>query len=318
MELLFSTHDVQPPERFDYWHSVACKSLVKHDSVPECSERFHAQIEMSRFDDIALIRFENAPMTVARTPRQVANERTDEIFLCQQIAGRLDLRQEGREFALEPGHFALVDPILPYEGKFYSGSQLAVFKIRRRALEARLGKTREMVALALKPVQAENALTSAFLAMLPTYAGEMSSTAQQMVRNQAIDLIAVSLAKATERQPRLSSPRKFILLSLQAAIDSRLAEPTLDAAEVAAAAGISVRYANYVLAELDTSVARLIQTKRLERCRKALRDPLQSNRTVREIACGWGFSDMTHFGRRFKGAYGMLPSEYRQVLLPIK
>lgn len=313
MELLFSTHDVRPAERFDYWHSVACKTLVKHESAPACSEEFHAQIERGLIDDITLVRFENAPMTVARTPRQVAHERTDEIFLCRQTAGRLALQQEGREFALEPGHFALLDPILPYEGQFYSGSQLTVFKIRRRALEARLGKTREMVAIALKPAQAEHALTSAFLAMLPTYAGQMSSTADQLVRNQAIDLIAVSLAKATEQRPRLSSPRKFILLSLHSAIESRLSDPTLDAAQVAAAAGVSVRYANDVLAELDTSVARLIQTKRLERCRKALEDPLQSYRTVREIACAWGVSDMTHFGRRFKGAYGMLPSEYRQL-----
>jgi AraC-like DNA-binding protein len=34
---------------------------------------------------------------------------------------------------------------------------------------------------------------------------------------------------------------------------------------------------------------------------------------VSEIAYGWGFSDMTHFGRRFKAAYGLLPSEYRRA-----
>ncbi|WP_310353804.1 hypothetical protein [Methylobacterium sp. BE186] len=28
-----------------------------------------------------------------------------------------------------------------------------------------------------------------------------------------------------------------------------------------------------------------------------------------EIAYGWGFSDMTRFGRRFKAAYGLKPSE---------
>ena len=44
--------------------------------------------------------------------------------------------------------------------------------------------------------------------------------------------------------------------------------------------------------------------------RKALEDPLQAHRSVSEIAYGWGFSDMTHFGRRFKQAYGVLPSVY--------
>jgi AraC-like DNA-binding protein len=45
-----------------------------------------------------------------------------------------------------------------------------------------------------------------------------------------------------------------------------------------------------------------------------LEDPLQAHRTLSEIATGWGFSDMTHFGRRFKAAYGVLPSEYRALI----
>jgi len=83
--------------------------------------------------------------------------------------------------------------------------------------------------------------------------------------------------------------------------------------EVAAAAGVSVRYANALLAQEGTSIARLVQSRRLDRCHKALKDPLQAHRTVAEIASSWGFSDMTHFGRRFKAAYGVLPSELRRL-----
>ena len=52
-------------------------------------------------------------------------------------------------------------------------------------------------------------------------------------------------------------------------------------------------------------------SRRLARCRRALEDPSQAHRTVSEIAYGWGFSDMTHFGRKFKAAYGLLPRDYR-------
>jgi AraC-like DNA-binding protein len=51
----------------------------------------------------------------------------------------------------------------------------------------------------------------------------------------------------------------------------------------------------------------------LARCRRALEDPRQAHRSIREIAYGWGFSDMTHFGRSFRKAYGMLPSAYRKL-----
>jgi hypothetical protein len=62
---------------------------------------------------------------------------------------------------------------------------------------------------------------------------------------------------------------------------------------------------------------RLIQAKRLERCRRALEDPLQAHRTWTEIAGGWGFSNMTHFSRRFKSAYGVLPSKFRSLVVMI-
>jgi AraC-like DNA-binding protein len=105
-------------------------------------------------------------------------------------------------------------------------------------------------------------------------------------------------------------------MNVRAAIEARLTDPMLDASAVAAAAGISVRYANAVLAREGTSIMRLILARRLARCQEALRDPSQAHRTLSEIAYGWGFSDMTHFSRRFRAAYGVLPSEDRSLAHP--
>ena len=206
-----------------------------------------------------------------------------------------------------------LDPLLPYAGRFFSGSKLLVLKIPRRLLEARTGKTRQMIARRIRPIAAESSLASSFLAMLPTHAGNLGAAAEVIVADQALDLIAVSFAKAMESgKPRISSARSLALLNLRAAVEARLADPALDTETVAAAAGVSVRYANAVLAQEGTSITRLIQTRRLARCRRALDDPLQGHRTISEIAYGWGFSDMTHFGRRFKAAFGSSPRDYRK------
>jgi AraC family transcriptional regulator, positive regulator of tynA and feaB len=122
----------------------------------------------------------------------------------------------------------------------------------------------------------------------------------------------VSFAKAMESKPRISSARSLALVNLRAAVEARLADPALDAETVATATGVSVRYANTVLAQAGTSITRLIQTRRLARCRQALEDPSQGHRTISEIAYGWGFSDMTHFGRRFRAAFGSSPRDYRR------
>lgn len=315
MQRLFSTDDVRPRERFDYWHQVACRHILNHDSRPENQSTFHASIQTGVLADIGVVVFENAAMHCWRTPRQIAQTPADMLLLCRQLTGTLGLEQDGREIVLSVGDVTLIDPQLAYGAKFSAESSLLLLKIPPRLLEARLGSTRQMVFRSITPSDAAGGLTSSFLAMLPHYVGRLQGAAEQIVRDQVLDLLAVSLATAIgAERPRISSAHSLALTTVRAAIEARLTDAALDPAGIAAAAGISERYANAVLAHEGTSIARLILATRLSRCRKALEDPLQAHRTLSEIATGWGFSDMTHFGRRFKRAYGVLPSEYRALI----
>jgi AraC family transcriptional activator of tynA and feaB len=313
MKTVFSTNNVHARDRFDFWHGIACKNLVDHSSLPECRLTFDAQIQTGYLGNLELVLFHNSPMQVSHTARHIAHAKSDHVFVCRQVAGVIFLEQDSREIALEAGDVALLDPLLPYEGKFSADSETLVLKVPRRELEARVGKTRDMVARLIKPVGADDHLMSSLCAMLPSLAGKIDSISE-MVGNHAIDLIAVSLAKTMETgRPRVSSAKALVLSNIRSVIEVRLRDPSLGAQAVADAVGVSVRYANAVLADQDTSIMRLIQARRLARCRYALEDPNQAHRTVSEIAYGWGFSDMTHFGRRFKKAYGILPSEYQII-----
>ena len=285
MKRLFSTAQVHPRDRFDYWHNVACKNLIIHDATPECRPTFEAELHAGALADLGLVLFETAPMRVSHTRYHCARMQSDEAFVCRLISGQLVLEQAGREVVMEAGDMTLLDPLLPYEGKFSAGVKLLVLKAPRRSMEARVGRITDMVTRTMKPAEAEHGLASAFLAMLPDYAGQLGTAAIETVKNQTLDLVAVSLAKTQEGpRPYLSSAKASALINVRAAIEARLADPRLDAEMVAAAAGVSVRYANALLAQEGTSIARLVQSRRLDRCHKALKDPLQAHRTVSEIA----------------------------------
>jgi AraC family transcriptional regulator, positive regulator of tynA and feaB len=71
---------------------------------------------------------------------------TDQLFVCRQMAGEVALEQNSREVVLEDGDITPIDPLVAYAGRFFSGSKLLVLKIPRRRLEARIGKTRQMIA----------------------------------------------------------------------------------------------------------------------------------------------------------------------------
>jgi AraC-like DNA-binding protein len=314
MKTIFSTDEVHPRDRFDYWHSVACRTMVAHDSVPTCRQSFHAQVRGGALAEVGLVQFHADGFQFSRGARHADSE---DLLICRQISGRMTLEQCGREIVLDPGSFMLLDPRVPYSGALSPSASLLVLRVPRHLLESRLGRAPQVMSVAVEPLPGEAALTSSLLAMLPDVAEGLAKGApEELVREQMLDLVALSVGKAMgQARTRVSSARAVVLMKIRTAIDARLADPGLDARSVAQAAGVSLRYANAALSDEGTSIGRLIQARRLARCRRALEDPAQAHRTVSEIAYGWGFSDMTHFGRRFKVAFGRLPSEYRKASL---
>ena len=90
-----------------------------------------------------------------------------------------------------------------------------------------------------------------------------------------------------------------------------LADPDLSPAKIAAAHNISLRYLYKLCAEADLSLEQWIIAERLHRAKQDLSHPTRT-RTIAQTARAWGFSDPTHFTRRFRAAYGQSPTAYRK------
>ena len=291
---------------------MARKLVVDHDSRPDNRLEFEARIATASLGELDLVLFQTSPQDFVHTQHHIAQAR-DQFLVCRPLSGALHVEHNGREATLRPGDMTLLDPFLPYSGKFPVDSSLLVLLVPRRSIIARMGATADIMARPVRATPGLGGLTSEFLGMLAGHADQLGPTADA-VANQALDLFATTVAQTVrESQPRLSCARMVVLTQLRGIIEQRLTETDLTPQLVAQAAGVSVRYANRVLAEEDTSLAQLIQTRRLERCRRALGDPVQSQRAISDIARRWGFADMTHFARRFRRAYGMLPSAYRAL-----
>lgn len=314
MKAIFSTSAIHPRDRFDYWHSVACKQIVGHDSVPENRATFQAEIKAANFGNLDLVEFNNSPMQVSHTLAHVEHTPPDTVFLCYQLSGRVLIVQDARDVTLDPGSLTLLEPRLPYDARFSRGSKTLLIKAPRRELRARIGGIRDLIGCRVAAERADDDLALSVAAKLPLLAGKVTPAMEEMVGNHVLDLIGLSIARTTGgATARLSNPKALLLGQIRAVIESRLHDSELDGQKVANAVGISVRYANAILAEQDLSLHRLILSRRLSHCRAAFEDPNQMHRSIAEIAHGWGFSDMTHFGRCFKAAYGASPRDYQKA-----
>ncbi|SED10812.1 helix-turn-helix domain-containing protein [Bradyrhizobium erythrophlei] len=314
MKTIFSTSSVHPRDRFDYWHSLACKEIVGHDSVPENRPTFQAEIKAAKFGNLDLVEFSNSPMQVSHTLAHVERTRPDTVFLCYQLSGSILVVQNAREVNLDAGSLMLLEPRLPYDARFSPNSKTLLIKVPRRELRARIGRNRDLIARRVTAERTDDDLALSIAAKLPSLAGRTASITEEMVGNHVLDLIGLSIARATgSATVRVSNPKAILLGRIRSVVEARLTDPELDGQKIADIVGISVRYANALLAEQDSSLHRLILSRRLVRCRFALEEPSQVRRTIAEIARGWGFSDMTHFGRCFKAAYGVPPREYQKA-----
>jgi AraC family transcriptional activator of tynA and feaB len=309
MKLLFSTTTIHPRDRLSYWRDEASKVFVEHEFT-SVGRDFFGEISAAALGDIGVARMIGAPCTVARTQHCLGSSNDDDFLLCRQNAGSLTVQQDGRHIAAGPGSVFVLDSRRPFTISVVETAEGVFFKVPRTELEARLGDSCTWTARLL-PAASASAIASEFLLKSAECAASIGHRSAMRIGQQALDLVALAMAPGLGETAQLSSPRSTALLRLKAIIESELHDPALKPVAVAAAAHISVRYANSLLAQGGTSLERYIMARRLDRSRQALECTTNVSRTVGDIAYGFGFSDLSHFSRRFKERFGCSPGEVR-------
>jgi AraC family transcriptional activator of tynA and feaB len=311
MRVLVSTKTVHPRDRFAYWREEACKLFVRHEFTSSLGRNFHGEIAVASLGNINLATYRGDPCTAIRTTQSLRGTLDDDVILCRQTAGQVNLQQDGRHTTAGPGDLFMLDPRRPFVLDGVSKAEGIFLKITRAELEARLGEVSTYTATPLCKVHPTASLASAYIAALTQHAEALDPSIGSKLGRQALDLVALAFQSMSGGIAQLSSTRATTLLRLKTIIEGRLHDPTLKPAMVADAAGISVRYANALLATEGTSLERFIMYRRLLRSRQFLESPAQAGRTISEIAFTCGFSDLSHFSRRFKAEFGGSPSEIR-------
>ena len=313
MAIIYSTSEVHPRDRLSYWLDVVQNSFFRHTFRATHNSTFHGEIKAGCVGSLNIAQSSLVSGRASRTARDQARDDIDDIFLNVRLTGTSIVGNHSREAIHGPGTIMLLDARRPGETWDQTPTTSIFACVPRAGLEARLGNLDGLTALPLAPEQPVVGLAVSFMSMLAERAGSFDETIGSKLAEQALDLVALAFSTATGRTgAALSSARATALFRLKSAIEGRLCEPGLKPAAVAVAAGMSVRYANDLLAQEGFSVERYIVHRRLERCRQAFADAKQAHRMVGEIAFAWGFSDLSHFSRRFRAAYGMAPSDYRR------
>ncbi|MFF8852915.1 MULTISPECIES: helix-turn-helix domain-containing protein [unclassified Methylobacterium] len=315
MRTIFSTLDYSPQIRFDRWREILFDRMGPLDQSLIDDGPFSGLIETADIGGLLFTRVCESSLRTAVTPQTLRRrERSEQVFVLIQIAGKSATVQDGREAVQEPGDILLLAnrPNVHISGP---GNQSLVLELPRAPLERMLGSTQQYTALTLKRGSASVELVTTFLGELVNVHERLSAESATRIAAIGVDLIMASISERLAQDVPQSVYGNAVVQRAKAYVEANFSDPTLNPSQLAAAVGVSLRRLQQLFQERGQYISDWIWHRRLAVAVAQLADPGCAHLSIGTLAYSCGFSDQAHFSRRFKAQYGMTPSEYRCAAL---
>ena len=313
MAVMLDTSSSLPDRRLAVWQDIVCDVFVGLDCRSDIRDGFYGAVSQSAVGPATFTNVDSCAQRVFRTPSRIARASEDYVLLALGNSGVNGVYQDGREAIVSGGQFAIYDTTRPYELRFDDSFSQTILQMPRKQLQQRIGAFDTLTATTFSSDRPLEGLVYEFLTRMSRTIDYVDPATATRLLDQGLDLIAMAFAQRMQDcSPDQSFHRSALLYRLKNYILTHLSDPELSMSEVAAAIGISPRYASDLMAGEQSSFRSYVQMQRLERCKRDLSDPAHSARHVSDIAFAWGFNDLAHFSRIFKQRFGASPREWRE------
>ncbi|WP_299959125.1 helix-turn-helix domain-containing protein [uncultured Modestobacter sp.] len=313
--LLLDTRTVPRADRAEAFRaamqeaSLPCR--VEQRTPPE---RMHARMHLVPLGRAAVFTTDASAFGLVRTPRHVQQDGPAVIAIAYQAAGCGEYAQLGHEQLVQGRDLMLVDLTAPYAfGCAVGGGSrslmvpheqlaLPVDVVRRAVPRLRASPLHDLVRQHLEEVcgRAEQ------LAGDPGAASLGTATAE-LVR-------ALIVSAAGGVRDREAVREETLLTRVRTYVGQHLTNPALTPATIAAAHNVSLRQLYRLFSDAGLSLEQEVIGQRLELARAQLVSPAGRRRSIAATARACGFTDASHFARRFRQAFGVSPQEWQRPI----
>lgn len=311
--IVFDTDNAPSGGRLDAWNA-AFGSLnaisVESESAVHASSRSENWLLGG---GLIVSRTSVTPARFVRDAARVRRDSLDHLVLRVLRRGRGRLRHGSFDATTEPGDLVLFSMHETWSIDWDEAEWVSL--CIPRDLDLRL--TTGLAALPSGLLRGAGAgLLADMMLALPARAAAASSDELPVLAGAVLAAIGACLLSGVSVPvvPAVDSAAGLAKERVRRAILRNIGSARLTPGQLAVAAGVS-RSALYRLYESEGGVARYVQQVRLSLAHAALRDPLQSHRSISAIAEAHGFPAPSDFSRAFRAAYGTAPSEVRGVLV---
>jgi AraC family transcriptional activator of tynA and feaB len=308
LEQRWSTEHLQPGRALSYWRDVICENLLQMHIQSSQGSAFFGHIEKHAFGPIKANFIAVSEQNVWRERTAACNAKDHLFHLIHVRKGVQLIEQYGRRLTIKAGNCLLIDCLAGFEFDFPQGVEALVLEIRRDWLKGWLPAPEDAAARLIDGRIGWGAtLASALSNVTPTTVGA-SGLPPMVIAEQIVSLLALA---ASHGDPGPTTHKRALLRRVTETVRERCHECELDPATVAAALGLSRRYLHLLFASAGTTFSQELYACRLNKAQRLLCDRRFEGLGIAEIAWNCGFSEPSHFTRRFRERFGAAPSAYR-------
>jgi AraC family transcriptional regulator, positive regulator of tynA and feaB len=304
----WSTEHVEPRQALAYWVDMVCARFIEIDIDTPQRDRFRAHMDQVPLGPVAMHFVEAEAQTLRRTHARIASSREAACVLLQLRSGHVRLRQMGREAFVGPGECVLMDSTEPYVIECPGPTSALALRLPRPWLQYWVPDPAACATRTFSGKGWSAALCAALLSLGVESASRLALPAIR-VAEQIVGLLALA-ADVNAQAARGTSRVDDLMRSLR----DQLHEPKLTPDALAQQFNISKRYVHHLFAQAHTTFGEQLMRLRLERAQVILRDARCANLRIGEVAAQCGFTDPSHFARRFRLQFGQTPQDFRRTL----
>jgi AraC-like DNA-binding protein len=304
MVIAYTTSEVEPKRRFDYWVDVVTRHCIPAASRPLKNEPFDGELAFKPVDAVDISKMSAPLHQWSRDAGHLRRSPDDDLWIGYLQQGQAIVTQGEREAHLGSGDMVLYDAIRPF-GFRLEPQAIFLMRLSRHSLLQRCPKAEQLTARVINDSQPaaaplrsmiEQGFAADFDNMRPKAAVQFGST--------LLDLVAVTLEFQMDGFTDTIRERN-LFSQVVSYIHRHFQNPELCLNDLANAHYVSTRTITRAFARHHQTPMHMLWQVRLEASRLALAEG--RSRSVTEAALDHGFSNVSHFSRAFRKMFGCTP-----------